>query len=107
MGCANCHKKAEREETSHEHANNVRLDLAARRYLGTPFLHQGRDPSVGIDCVGLGQLACRDSGLTTPDWTDYGRNPSGDTLETRLREVLGEPVCCLSPGCLVSIDFKG
>lgn len=85
----------------------VRLDLAARAYLGTPFLHQGRNPAIGIDCVGLGQLACRDCGVETPDWTDYWRDPARGVLEKRLRQVFGDPVRHLSPGCIVSIDFAG
>lgn len=102
--CAHCRDKAARADIA---PNNVRLDLAARQYLGVPFLHQGRNPAVGIDCVGLGQLACRDFGVATPDWTDYGRNPANGILEKRLRALFGEPVCCVSPGCIVSIDFAG
>lgn len=85
----------------------IRLDIAARNYLGVKFLHQGRNPAVGIDCIGLAQLAARDCGIQTPDWTDYGRNPSRGLLEQRLKSVLGNRVNELAPGCIVSIDFKG
>lgn len=103
--CAHCREKAARAAIAP--ANNVRLDLAARKYLSVPFLHQGRNPAVGIDCVGLGQLAALDCGLSLPDWTDYGRNPANGLLEARLRAIFGEPICCVSPGCVVSIDFRG
>lgn len=86
---------------------NARLDIMARKYLGVTFLHQGRSPAIGIDCVGLVQLAARDCGIVMPDWTDYGRNPAHGILESRLVAALGNPIMSLSPGCIVSIDFKG
>ena len=67
----------------------VRLDIAARNYLGVPFKHQGRNPSIGIDCIGLAQLAARDCGIVAPDWTDYARHPAKGLLESRMALVLG------------------
>jgi cell wall-associated NlpC family hydrolase len=84
-----------------------RLDEAARRYLGVPFKHQGRDPAVGIDCVGLGQLACRDCGVAVPDWTDYARHPHAGLLESRLRAVFGPPHSDMQPGDIVAMRFAG
>jgi cell wall-associated NlpC family hydrolase len=93
----------------------IRLDLAARAYLKwgpdekpVPFLHQGRDPNVGIDCVGLLVLAARGCGLdelTAHDISDYARDPARGELEARLRKAFGAPVRDLSPGCVVSIEF--
>jgi cell wall-associated NlpC family hydrolase len=89
----------------------VRLDVAARAYLGVPFLHQGRDPRVGIDCVGLLVQSAKDCGwesLLAHDFTGYARNPAHGELERRLRDALGRPpACCPRPGDVVSIDFKG
>jgi cell wall-associated NlpC family hydrolase len=88
----------------------IRLDLAARAYLGTPFLHQGRDPRVGIDCVGLVSLAVRDCGLIHllgHDFTAYARDPANGALQAKLRAAFGDPVCCLHVGDVVSIDFRG
>jgi cell wall-associated NlpC family hydrolase len=89
----------------------LRLDLAARAYVGTPFLHQGRDPGVGIDCVGLVTLAVRDCGLThllPHDFTAYAKDPANGELERRLEAAFGSAThCCLHVGDVVAIDFKG
>jgi cell wall-associated NlpC family hydrolase len=59
----------------------VRVDgativAAARRYVGIPFRHQGRDPRIGIDCVGLCALVARDVGVPPHDETTYARTPN-------------------------------
>lgn len=86
------------------------LHLAARKYLGVPFLHQGRNPEVGIDCVGLAELVSRDCGMTVGEAiADYARNPHAGLLEARLREHLGppHPLETLQPGDLVAMRFRG
>lgn len=109
MGCANCQRKARTVAEAIEPTPIVRLDHAARPYLGTPFLHQGRNPKVGVDCVGLLRLCADDLGLphVAFDRADYDRNPANGALERQLRAAFGAPVCCLQPGCIVTIDFKG
>lgn len=88
----------------------MRLDIAARKYLGVPFLHQGRNPRIGIDCVGLLVLSAIDCGLqelAACDFTSYSDNPSRGQLEVKLREAFGEPVEHLAPGDVVSVNFIG
>lgn len=88
----------------------MRLDIAARKYIGVPFLHQGRNPAAGLDCVGLAKQIFMDCGLheiAAYDLTTYARNPNGGELERRMRAAFGESVKELSPGCLVTIDFYG
>lgn len=90
--------------------NSHRLDIAARKYLGVKFLHQGRNPDIGVDCVGLASLVAKDCGLhwlSEHDLTTYARNPNGGELERRMMAAFGPPVYELSPGCLVTIDFFG
>lgn len=110
-GCAKCRERAARAAVAEPapDAPIVRLDLFARQYMGVPFLHQGRNPKVGIDCIGLLRLCVDDSGaqLSHHDRTDYDRNPAHGALERQLQAAFGAPVCCLQPGCVVSIDFKG
>lgn len=88
-----------------------RLDIAARRYVGVAFLHQGRNPDIGVDCVGLAKIvAVDDCGLhwlAQHDLTNYARNPNGGELERRIQAAFGPPVSELSPGRLVTIDFYG
>lgn len=88
---------------------HVRLDIAAKRYIGVPFRHQGRNPSVGIDCVGLLVLSARDCGygsLSDYDGTSYDRNPARGELERRIGRAL-TPYPELLPGCVVCMDFFG
>lgn len=88
----------------------MRLDEAARAYVGTPFRHQGRNPLIGLDCVGLLVCAAYDCGLaiTDHDSTAYGRDPAHGLLEARLELAFGPPVSGpLQPGDVVTIDFKG
>lgn len=59
----------------------------ARSYLGVPWVHQGRDPRFGIDCVGLGLLA-----FDVTSSADYGRHPHNGRLREELVRYFGEPV---------------
>jgi NlpC/P60 family putative phage cell wall peptidase len=53
---------------------------AARRCLGTPFHHQGRQPKFGIDCIGLIVVALRATGKAVEDYSDYNRRPDGKSI---------------------------
>lgn len=49
----------------------TRADIvaAARSMIGTPFLHQGRAPGIGLDCIGLVGMAAHACGVTgTDEW---------------------------------------
>tara|TARA_Y100000310_G_scaffold343050_1_gene448922 strand:- start:317 stop:721 length:405 start_codon:yes stop_codon:yes gene_type:complete len=52
---------------------------AARKYLGTPFVHQGRSGH-GLDCVGLLVQVAADLGLEAHDWTAYSLRPRAEQL---------------------------
>lgn len=58
---------------------------ASRACVGTPFMHQGRVPHVGLDCVGLIVVALRAAGVCVNDRTDYGLFPHGAMLEEALQ----------------------
>lgn len=72
--------------------------LAARKLIGTPYNHQGRVPGVGVDCIGLPILVCKDLGLGEFDQANYPRNPNG-TLLLKIEEVC--QTINLQPGALV------
>lgn len=59
---------------------------AATGWLGTPFRHLGRDKT-GLDCIGLGIVACREAGALTPkfDVRNYSRTPNGNGF---IRELI-------------------
>lgn len=52
----------------------------ARRFIGTPFLHQGRQPGKGLDCVGVAFCAAWECGLKVPDFRGYGKMPDPDKM---------------------------
>jgi cell wall-associated NlpC family hydrolase len=56
----------------------------ARRLLGVPYRHLGRDMH-GVDCLGVLIWTARELGIDPPEY-DYTRNPSA----SRMRRLLGE-----------------
>jgi len=90
----------------------MRLDQAARQYLGVPFRHQGRNPSIAIDCVGLLVCAARDCGMAdvlSHDSTAYGTDPAHGILEGHLQAAFGPalPVSAMQPGDVAAMFFEG
>lgn len=86
----------------------MRLDEAARTYLGIPWLHQGRNPRVGVDCIGLLALAVSHVGrsdLLTHDLLGYARDPHDGLLEQGLIAAFGAPVATMQAGDIVAIAF--
>lgn len=82
----------------------------ARRWIGTPYLHQGRVIGAGVDCVGLVIGVARALGIVAPhfDITGYARQPD----ERRFAELCA---ACMTPipeaearaGDVASIAFGG
>ena len=67
------------------------LVSAARKYIGVPFLHQGRNKH-GLDCAGLAWISFRDAGFAATDYRAYGRTPHDGELEKAMEVALGAPV---------------
>lgn len=61
------------------------LITEARRWVGRPFLHQGRTWD-GVDCIGLVVAVCKNVGVLAPDFDTgiYGRMPANDMLQARI-----------------------
>ena len=61
------------------------LDEAARRWLGTPWRHLGRNRA-GVDCIGLILLSALECGHDIPDPAPYAREPSDNRLVQGIQE---------------------
>ena len=68
------------------------LVRTARRYLGVPFRHRGRNPKIGLDCVGLPLRCYADHGIVLPEVKKYNRDPHKDGLVEACIEAMGPPV---------------
>jgi cell wall-associated NlpC family hydrolase len=55
----------------------ARIIAEARRWLGTPFHHQGRVRGVGVDCAGLVIRVGQEVGLSMREETGYSAVPDG------------------------------
>jgi len=81
------------------------IDAAAREFIGVPWAHQGRNPAVGIDCVGLVVLSLRACGIEVKDRTDYGRHPDG-SIRAEITAALGAPAQGVQPGDVALVNFR-
>lgn len=77
---------------------------AARRYLGTPFVHQGRALGAGVDCAGLLACVARDLGLPLSDCVVYARQPDPVRFMAELRARF-EPTQSIEPGCALHFAY--
>lgn len=62
------------------------LSQTVRRYVGTQFVHQGRKPGHGIDCVGLVVCGLTELGHYIRDFTAYGGDSDPVLLLSYVRE---------------------
>lgn len=88
------------------------LLVEVRKMIGQQFVHQGRSPGAGVDCIGMGLVAVKNAGLdlqslTAVDlsYTAYGREPSPTLYEAVKKVCVGipEPV----PGCGLLMQMRG
>lgn len=78
----------------------------ARKYLGTPFHHQGRLLGKGIDCVGLLVCVGRSLGLMDYDNPTYPRQPAEGLLLKELDHCMDSiPVADTEEGDLLVFWF--
>lgn len=82
--------------------------VAARRWLGTSFHHQGRVRGVGVDCAGLVIGVARELGLMDFDVTGYGHRPDDQEMERLVRVHLAEiPLADAAPGDVLLLLIDG
>lgn len=83
------------------HSKALLIVETARRWVGTPFMHQGRRIGVGVDCGGLIYCIGEELELPIHDVKNYCRQPDGS-----LRHILEEQCSRISevePGDLLLI----
>ena len=78
---------------------------AARQWLGTPYLHQGRVKGAGVDCIGLIIGVAHDLKLSNFDTLSYGRLPSGVALREGLAKHAIAAGSAWLPGQIVLLRF--
>jgi len=80
----------------------------ARRWLGVPFLHQGRS-IYGVDCFGLVVCVCKQAGLLPRDFTadtTYPRRPRAGHLIYGIEHEIGAtPAPRREAGVLVTLQW--
>lgn len=88
----------------------------ARRWLGTPYRHQGRQLCVAVDCIGLIFGVMQNLGMGDDAfwrriairWGAYKRVPDGHTLHDAFSRFLPEyPPAKAEPGDMLLICFAG
>lgn len=79
----------------------------ARKWLGTPYHHQGRVLGAGVDCLGLVAEVAKALDLCHHDANDYARVPEGDRLITDLRKHAGRELRAVEaqPGDILLFRF--
>lgn len=60
----------------------------ARSALGTPFRHQGRSLTHGVDCIGLIICVMHKLGLSDFEYLSYPMQPPADLMTQTMRELL-------------------
>ncbi|WP_246605042.1 C40 family peptidase [Aquisediminimonas sediminicola] len=83
---------------------DVPLVQAARAYVGVPFRPQGRDPALGLDCIGLVLVALRGVGVSGVVPADYRLR--GDQEARLLREMAAfglRRIEAVTPGAVLVI----
>lgn len=81
----------------------IQVVWTARRWVGVPFRHQGRDER-GVDCVGLVIRVCEQRGILSDDFDRaYGRLPQV-RLVAEARRIC-QQIETPEVGCLVLIKW--
>lgn len=78
----------------------------ALSFCGTPFVHQGRVPGVGMDCAGVPICSARAFGIVAADFdvTGYPDMPDGRSLRAFCDEYL-EPIEIIEHGCVALVSW--
>ena len=93
-------------------AANLLVLAAARRWLGTPYRHQGSTRGVGCDCLGLARGVWREvygreteqPGPYAPDWAEATGEDA--LLAAARRHCVEKPPADMAPGDLLVFRWR-
>jgi len=66
------------------------IEREARKVVGAPWVHQGRDITAGVDCLGVLIFVCQNLGVDIQDYTNYSREPDGVQILSEMRKYFNE-----------------
>ena len=66
------------------------IEREARKLIGVPWIHQGRNPETGIDCLGVLYVICVNLGVEVEEYTAYKREPDGEMIVTEMNKYFDE-----------------
>ncbi len=69
-----------------------RFAAEAEALVGIRYVHQGRNPRVGLDCAGVVRVAAQRVGLVLSDFLGYSKRPRWRDLERVLVANFGKSV---------------
>lgn len=78
----------------------------ARKLLGVPFKHQGRNEKCGVDCVGIAVIIAKKLGLKIEDNTSYGVWPNNYQLINEIKKAGLKKVENPKPGDILIFKIK-
>lgn len=77
---------------------------AVDRCVGAPIAHRGRDPKIGLDCVGVPIWALRQCGIEVPEPLGYGLVPSEQAVQQGMVSICSPvDIAARRPGDLLQL----
>lgn len=84
------------------------IQIEAEKLIGAEWVHQGRNPATGIDCIGVIVCVANKFGIECYDRTDYSREPIGMMLVDEVRKYFDEiPISEAKQGDLLILRTAG
>lgn len=80
---------------------------AARCWIGTPFVYQGRQKGVGVDCVGVVVGVAESLGFAVQDQKGYSRTPSAILTRQLNEQAVRVSQQDMQPGDILHLSMGG
>lgn len=84
------------------------IQREAEKLIGAEWVHQGRNPATGIDCIGVIVWVAEKFNVKCYDRTDYSREPVGELLVDEVRNYFDEiPISEAKEGDILILRTAG